>query len=182
MYAITKLGDKGIIWIILALLMLVFLPSKYRKIGFTVVLALVLSVIMCNGIMKNLWQRVRPFNADTSFENLYNIFASIHDWSFPSGHTSASFAAALAIFMWDRKKGTWAIVGAVLIALSRLYLTVHYPTDVLASLVLGSLYGVIAYFVAAWAFNRFSRMNEVFCKGESYRVLFGKGATEDLHE
>lgn len=146
MYAITKLGDKGILWILIAVALL-FLPQmkKYRKVGLTVAIALILSLIMCNGIMKNLWQRVRPFHADTTFENLYGIFGTIKDWSFPSGHTSASFAAALAILMWSKKHGIWAIVVAALIALSRLYLTVHYPSDVLASLILGSLYGVLSY-------------------------------------
>lgn len=164
MYAVTCLGNAGIIWIIIAVLMLFVLPKRYRKVGLTVTIALILSLIMCNGVMKNLYQRVRPFNADTSFENLYNVFASIHDWSFPSGHTSASFAAAVAIVLWRRKEGIAALVLAVLISLSRLYLTVHYPTDVLASLVLGSLYGVAAYFIVKWLFARSERINRIFNK------------------
>ena len=125
-------------------------------------IALILSLIMCNGVMKNLFARVRPFDADPTFESLYNIFAGISDWSFPSGHTSASFAAALAIWMWRKKEGTAAIVLAALISLSRLYLTVHYPTDVLASLVLGSLYGVAAYFIVKLLFLRFPKIRTFF--------------------
>lgn len=153
MYGFTMLGEAGIFWIIIALLMLIGLPKKdYRKVGITVGVALILSLIMCNGIMKNAFQRIRPFVADpTLYETeLYNIFGTIHDWSFPSGHTSASFAAAVAIFMWKKREGAGALVIATMISLSRLYLTVHYPSDVLASLVLGSVYGVLAYFIIKW--------------------------------
>ena len=66
------------------------------------------------------------------------------DWSFPSGHTSAAFAAALAIFMWYKKEGGFAIVIAALIAISRLYLTVHYPTDVLAGALVGTFSALAA--------------------------------------
>ena len=106
MYGITTLGNAGFLWILMALLCLTVLPKKYRKIGFTIAAALIFSLIFCNGIMKNLWQRPRCFWENgqymvisNEFENLYNIFNSISDFSFPSGHTSASFAAALAIFM-----------------------------------------------------------------------------------
>ena len=112
-------------------------------------IGLILSLIMCNGIMKNLSARIRPFNADPTFENLYGIFNGIKDWSFPSGHTSASFAAALAIILWDRKKGIPAVILAALIAVSRLYLTVHFPTDVIAGLLLGIIYGIGAYFITS---------------------------------
>ena len=105
---------------------------------------------------------------------LYGIFATIHDWSFPSGHTSASFAAAVAMFMWYKKEGTGALIIAALGSISRLYLTVHYPTDVLASLILGSLYGVIAYFITVALFNKFPKIRAVFAKGKSYKILLGR--------
>ena len=144
MYGITMLGEKGIFLILVALAALTVLPKKYRKVGLTMVFALIISLIMCNGVMKNAFARVRPFNVDTSFESLYNIFATIDDWSFPSGHTSAAFAAALAIFMWYKKEGGFAIVIAALIAISRLYLTVHYPTDVLAGALVGTFSALAA--------------------------------------
>lgn len=162
MYAITSLGDKGLFWILISLLCVTILPVRYRKVGITMMIALLLSVIFCNGIMKNLWQRPRcfwvtgqPYVISDEFENLYNVFAGIKDYSFPSGHTSASFAAALAIFCWTKREGVYAIVLAALIALSRLYLTVHYPTDVLVSLILGSLYGVAAYFIVKLLMKKF---------------------------
>ena len=178
MYAITSLGDKGLFWILMAVLCMTLLPKKYRKVGFTMLIALVLSVIFCNIIMKNIWHRPRCFWVDGQrltvsgeFENLYNIFNSIGDYSFPSGHTSASFAAALAIFMWRKREGIYAIVLAALIAVSRLYLTVHYPTDVFVSLILGSLYGIAAYYIAKWLFKKFPAFGEVMEGRASYKTL-----------
>lgn len=171
MYYITLLGDKGIFWIIVGFAMLFFLPKRYRKVGFTVAIALVLSVIMCNLILKNAFQRDRPFWVDPSFENLFNYFETIDDWSFPSGHTSASFAAAFAIRMWKKKEGTIAIILAALIAISRMYLCVHYPTDVLVSLILGSIYGIAAYFIAKKLIDISPRMRAVFKGGQSYLTL-----------
>ena len=175
MYAITCLGNAGIFWILLCAAFL-FIPvfKKDRKLGLSMAIGLILSLIICNGIMKNLSARIRPFNADPTFENLYGIFNGIKDWSFPSGHTSASFAAALAIILWDRKKGIPAVILAALIAVSRLYLTVHYPTDVLASLLLGSLYGVIGYFVTKLIMNRSEKARKVFSGEEPYKKLFAK--------
>ena len=181
MYGITTLGNAGFLWILMALLCLTVLPKKYRKIGFTIAAALIFSLIFCNGIMKNLWQRPRCFWENgqymvisNEFENLYNIFNSISDFSFPSGHTSASFAAALAIFMWRKKEGIWAIVLASLIVISRLYLTVHYPTDVFVSLIFGSLYGIIAYYIVKALMKRFPKFADVLEGKVTYRSLIGK--------
>ena len=178
MYAITSLGDKGLFWILMAVLCMTVLPRKYRKVGFTMMIGLILSVIFCNLIMKNIWHRPRCFWLDgqycvisNEFENLYNIFAGINDYSFPSGHTSASFAAALAVFMWRKKEGIYTIVLASLIAISRLYLTVHYPTDVLVSLILGSLYGIAAYYIAKRLFKKFPAFGEVMEGRASYKTL-----------
>lgn len=176
MYFFTCLGNAGIFWILLALALLTVLPKKYRKVGLTMAIALILSLIMCNGVMKNFYHRVRPFVTDPTLQEteIYGIFATIHDWSFPSGHTSASFAAAVAMFMWYKKEGTGTLIIAALVSISRLYLTVHYPTDVLASLILGSLYGVIAYFITVALFNKFPKIRAVFAKGKSYKILIGK--------
>ena len=76
--------------------------------------------------------------------------------------------------MWDRKKGIPAIIIAALIAISRLYLTVHYPTDVLASLVLGSLYGVIGYLVVKLIMKKSEKAEKVFSGEEPYKKLFTK--------
>ena len=170
-YVITTLGNAGWFWIVLAVLMLTVLPKKYKKAGLTMAIALILSLIFCNGIMKHLWARPRAFwvvgqnfVVGNEFENLYGIFNSIHDYSFLSGHSSASFAAAVSIFMWRKKEGSAALVLAALIAFSRLYFTVHYPTDVLVGTITGALYGVAAYFIVKALMNKVPKLNAIFNK------------------
>ena len=170
-YVVTTLGNAGWFWLVLAVLMLTVLPKKYKKAGLTMAIALILSLIFCNGIMKHLWARPRAFwvvgqnfVVGNEFENLYGIFNSIHDYSFPSGHSSASFAAAVSIFMWRKKEGSAALVLAALIAFSRLYFTVHYPTDVLVGTITGALYGVAAYFIVKALINKVPKLNTIFNK------------------
>lgn len=138
---ITSLGNAGIIWIVLAVVLLI-LP-KTRKTGIIVAAALLMDLILCNLILKNLVARVRPYDVNTAIAIL--IKKSL-DFSFPSGHTAASFAAMTALFLAKMKKA-WiaALVLAVLIAFSRLYFYVHYPTDVLGGAVVGILSGIIGY-------------------------------------
>ena len=138
---ITSLGNAGIIWIVLAVVLLI-LP-KTRKTGIIVAAALLMDLILCNLILKNLVARVRPYDVNTASAILIK---KPLDFSFPSGHTAASFAAMTALFLAKMKKA-WiaALVLAVLIAFSRLYFYVHYPTDVLGGAVVGILSGIIGY-------------------------------------
>lgn len=138
---ITSLGNAGIIWIVLAVVLLI-LP-KTRKTGIIVAAALLVDLILCNLILKNLVARVRPYDVNTAIAILIK---KPLDFSFPSGHTAASFAAMTALFLAKMKKA-WiaALILAVLIAFSRLYFYVHYPTDVLGGAVVGILSGIIGY-------------------------------------
>ena len=138
---ITSLGNAGIIWIVLAVVLLIL--SKTRKTGIIVAAALLMDLILCNLILKNLVARVRPYDVNTAIAILIK---KPLDFSFPSGHTAASFAAMTALFLAKMKKA-WiaALVLAVLIAFSRLYFYVHYPTDVLGGAVVGILSGIIGY-------------------------------------
>jgi len=140
---ITRLGDAGILWIILTLILL-FIPSK-RKTGLILVAALFIDIILCNGILKNLVARIRPFDVNTSIQLL---IAEPIDFSFPSGHTAASFAAVAALYFAKEKK-LWkiALACAVLIAFSRLYLYVHYPTDVLGGIAVGIAAGYFGFLI-----------------------------------
>lgn len=137
MKAVTLLGNAGIFWILLTVVLLC--TKRYRRCGIAMSFALILSLIFTNGLLKNLIMRPRPFWIDTSF-NL--IVAAPSDYSFPSGHSSASFAAAMACFMLKKRTGAILLCLAALISLSRLYLTVHYPTDILAGMLLGIIYGI----------------------------------------
>lgn len=138
---ITSLGNAGIIWIVLAVVLLIF--PKTRKTGIIVAAALLMDLVLCNLILKNLVARVRPYDVNTAIAILIK---KPLDFSFPSGHTAASFAAMTALFLAKMKKA-WiaALVLAVLIAFSRLYFYVHYPTDVLGGAVVGILSGIIGY-------------------------------------
>lgn len=138
---ITRLGDAGIIWIILTVLLLII--PKTRKTGVIMMAALLVDVLLCNVFIKNLVARTRPFDVNTAVQLLV---AKPRDYSFPSGHTAASFASVTALYLVGEKK-MWkaALVLAVLIALSRLYLYVHYPTDVLGGALTGIMSGYLGY-------------------------------------
>lgn len=147
MKSVTFLGNIGIFWILLALVFL-FIP-KYRQCGTSMAFALILSVIFTNVLIKNLVARARPFAVDPTLLDCF-IVKQPTDWSFPSGHSAASFAASVAFFCNKGRKKTGAllIVLATLISISRLYLSVHFPTDVIAGIILGILYGIAGAFIA----------------------------------
>ena len=128
----TLLGEKGLFWIAVILLFLLF--SKDKRIGITGILALVLDIVICNLILKNLVARDRPAWIDTSVPLLVE---RPDDFSFPSGHTAFSFAAAATIVQYRRGLGAGALVLASLVAVSRLYLFVHFPTDVIGGFLVG---------------------------------------------
>ena len=130
---ITHLGDTGAIWIAFTLLLL-FLP-RTRKAGMICAAALIVNLLLTNIALKNIIQRIRPYDV---MDSLKILVEAEHDFSFPSGHTAASFACAWAMRRTLPKK-CWipAIVLAALISLSRLYVGVHYPTDVIGGAIVG---------------------------------------------
>lgn len=137
MPAASWICNHGEVWVLLALCLL--LTKKYRRVGWNVAVALLLDLICCNLILKPLIGRVRPFMVNP----VPLLVPPPLDASFPSGHTAASFAAAAALWArpGSRRMGLPALALACLIAFSRLYLYVHWPSDVLAGAVLGSLLG-----------------------------------------
>lgn len=140
---ITHLGDAGIIWIAIILCLLIFKAT--RKEGFLCACSLLL-VIFINMILKNMIARMRPYEV---VEGLHRIIEAQSDSSFPSGHTECSFATGVVLLMrLPKRYGIPAIVLAVLISLSRLYVGVHYPTDVIAAALIGT---VTAVFVCKMA-------------------------------
>lgn len=136
MPVITSLGNAGAFWILLAVVLL-FLP-KWRKAGIQMLVGMMLAVLAGSLILKPLIARERPFSAN-GFLDL--LIAAPKDFSFPSGHTSSSFAAAAVLFRRKKSAGAAAAVLAALIAFSRMYLYVHYPSDILAGLLLGVVSG-----------------------------------------
>lgn len=129
---ITFLGDKGLIWIIISLFLLS--NKKYRRTGFMLISVLILATILGEGLMKNLIQRPRPFIDYPMFEL---IISRPSGYSFPSGHTTSSFAAAGVLSKNFKKYQSFFWILAFLISISRLYLLVHYPSDVIVGIFLG---------------------------------------------
>lgn len=143
MIFITTLGDGGFIWIAATIVLLI--PRKTRKVGIMSAVALLGSLIINNNIIKNLVQRPRPF---VTFTDLRILIPTPSEFSFPSGHTSSSFAAAAVFYRFLPKRlGIPAIVLAGLIGFSRLYVGVHYPTDVLAGVVMGILLSYLSEYL-----------------------------------
>ena len=143
MIFITTLGNGGMIWIAATILLLI--PKKTRKVGLMSAIALLGSLIINNNLIKNLVQRPRPFR---TFPELQIIIPTPSEFSFPSGHTSSSFAAAAVFYRHLPKKlGVPSVVLAGLIGFSRLYVGVHYPTDVLAGVIMGILLSYMAEFL-----------------------------------
>ena len=143
MIFITTLGNGGMIWIAATVLLLV--PKKTRKIGMISAVALLGSLVINNELIKNLVKRPRPF---VTFTDLQIIIPTPGQYSFPSGHTASSFAAAAVFYRHLPKKlGIPSVVLAGFIGFSRLYVGVHYPTDVIAGVIMGIFLSYLAEFL-----------------------------------
>lgn len=140
---VTSLGNASVVWILLTIVLL--LIPKTRKGGVVLLAALCIEIILCNGILKNLFARTRPYESGQAVRLL---ITKPKDYSFPSGHTAAAFAAVTALYLAKVKK-VWqcAMILAVLIAFSRMYFYVHYPTDILGGALLGIISGLTGYWM-----------------------------------
>lgn len=198
MKVITTLGDEGIIFIAMGLVLLV--TKKYRKIGFTVLGALVIMLICNNLILKELLERVRPFyifnleglladkqafidvgrlgKFDIMVEKITaltqqnpemaakwmaeyhypGIVEKLTSFSFPSGHTSSAFAAAIAVLFYNRKIGIPVTFFAALMGFSRIYVEVHYCTDVIGATIVGIVYALMAVLAAKFLYPVFEKV------------------------
>ncbi len=137
---ITHMGDGGVLWICFSLFLCIF--KKTRKAGIFALGALLLSVLVNNAFLKNVVGRIRPYEVIAGLECLVK---HAKDASFPSGHTGSSIAAATVYLRTLPKKiSIPAAVLAVLIALSRLFVGIHYPTDVIAGAITGAALGILA--------------------------------------
>lgn len=133
---ITYLGEGGLFWILLALLFILLGRNSSRKeTGALMLGAMLLGLLLGELSLKNLVCRPRPFQDFPAYTQL--LIPPPDGWSFPSGHSCASFAAATILFLKDKRWGIPALVLAALIAFSRVFLFVHYPTDILAGSLLG---------------------------------------------
>lgn len=137
---ITCLGNFGFIWIVITVLAVI--SKRYRKLGFTLTLTLSICVLIGNLWFKPFVERIRPFEAN-HFTNL--LITAPKDFSFPSGHAMASFACTTVLLYFDKKAGIPALLITILISFSRLYLYVHYPSDIFGGMVIGIVIGIFTY-------------------------------------
>ena len=148
MRAITVTGDKGLLLLFVSLILCLF--SKTRKSGICMFGAICCGALMTNVILKETICRIRPYEASELFREFWT-FVGAHaesEFSFPSGHTTAAAAAATGLWLTRGKKYlAISIPYVALMAASRNYFMVHYPTDVIAGAVVGTIGGIIAYFI-----------------------------------
>lgn len=142
---ISHLGNSGLFWILLCLVLLIF--KRTRRMGLCGLLALLIGALITNVALKNMVARVRPYE---QFSDIILLLERQKDFSFPSGHACSSFAAAFALYRASEQRtqliGKLSVILAAVIAWSRLYVGVHFPTDVLGGALIGA---VIAYLVCA---------------------------------
>lgn len=140
MIFLTKLGDFGAVWLAAGGLLLCF--KRYRRFGILLLLCLAAGYLFGDLLLKNAAARPRPFAV---FSDIELLIPPPHGFSFPSGHTLSAFSSSAVLFFADRRFGfpAWSLASAV--AFSRLYLFVHYPGDVLAGAVLGTLLAYLLF-------------------------------------
>lgn len=165
----TQLGEGGIIWIILGAVLLI--PKKTRKAGLAVLFSILVMKLFNNLLLKDPIARPRPFNLLSDWEGIKNfpelaknwaqgyVYPDLVDkpssWSFPSGHTAAAFAAATGLTLSTKsfKVGIPVFFAAALMGFTRIYVHVHYCTDVLGGFAVGIIYGIIGFFIARAIFK-----------------------------
>lgn len=149
MIFITILGNGGLIWIVAALFLIFQNKNMLKREGFTIAVALIIFSVLGLLILKPIIARPRPFVA----QGVDILIKEPMGFSFPSGHTGSSFAAASVIYFYNKKRGLLALILATLIAFSRMYLFVHYPSDIVGGLILG----IISSRIAIKITNKISR-------------------------
>ena len=148
---VSLLGKGGIFLILLSLLLTLHKPT--RRFGTAMCLGLALGVLATNCCLKIVIARARPYtHTDSVFYQFWQL-VGMHaesDKSFPSGHTTAAFAASVPVFLVGKKRISWtALLFGVAMGIARIYLCVHYPSDVVAGFLVGALAGCCAVIIAA---------------------------------
>lgn len=140
MVFLSRIADYGMVWIFIGIILLCMRGT--RKAGTAVALSMITNLLALNLVLKNLVDRIRPYEV---IDGLTRLVPAEKSFSFPSGHAGHAFAAAVVIYaMLPKKYGIPALILAVLIAFSRLYVGVHYPTDVLAGSLIGTVIALLA--------------------------------------
>lgn len=156
MIGASTLGNTGILWITLTLILLII--PKTRSVGKVLVLSLIIEIVLVNLVLKPMIHRQRPFDANPM---VHLLIDPPQDYSFPSGHTGMAFTIVSGLCLMHRKDlGGVACVLATVIAFSRMYLYVHYPTDVLGGIIIGLLSGYAGFRLYQYIDSRMKHKNE----------------------
>ncbi|MFI3142181.1 MAG: phosphatase PAP2 family protein [Clostridia bacterium] len=162
MVLITYSGEAGAIFILISAIL--FFNKKYRKIGFCMLVSMLIMLVLNNFVLKEIFERARPFNLELTWwveEYIYpNLVSEPTSFSFPSGHTSSAFAAAIACLWYNRKIGIPVTIFAFIMGFSRIYVGVHYFSDVAFGVLVGIIYALLGVLVTKYCFEKFN--NKVF--------------------
>lgn len=173
MVGVTTLGNAGAIFIVLGFVLL--FTKKYRKAGLTVLVALIV-MLLCNDLfLKEFFARIRPFELFASNSQKYaewgteyvfpNLVYKPSSYSFPSGHTASAFAAAVAVLWHNRKIGIPTFIFAAIMGFSRIYVQVHYCSDVIAGLITGTICALFAVLIVRFFYPIVDNgLNSLFAK------------------
>lgn len=164
--ALAVAGRGGILFLTLGVVLMLF--SKTRKSGFCVLVAVGVGALLTNVIIKNAVARERPYVASELYRSFWEYVGANgeKDLSFPSGHVTVVTTSMTALFLTLNKKWSWlAFLLVPIMAFSRIYLAVHYFTDVVGGIIVGGIAGVIAYFITKAIFVAIEKnSNKKFCE------------------
>ena len=167
MLFITRLGDNGFVWFLLCGILILLPPmkkvfnkdfecsdeymekvAKRRQMGCAILVVNFMTALICDYILQLAVGRARPFYVDSSFfVNTNELVVMLPSkTSFPSGHAAGAFASAFSVFFINKKAGFFVFILACLIAFSRMYFYLHYPTDILGGFIVGFICAKVAYF------------------------------------
>ena len=173
---ISLLGKGGAFLILLSLLLTFYRPT--RRFGTAMCLGLALGALVTNCCLKVLIARARPYADESSIYYQFWQLVGMHtesDKSFPSGHTTAAFGACVPVFLIGRKRISWtALLFGLAMAVARIYLCVHFPSDVLAGFLVGTLAGCCAVIIASHLPAKWYEMNFIKQKKGEHECSAGE--------